>query len=436
MKNQLYPLITQMREVLNTRTGRDTLLTFLGQALTATLGFCFNLILIRKLSVEDYGLFCLFLSACMFMCGFVHMGWLETYVRFGAKHFNTPLFYSLRKFILNRMLFGSFLVLGGIVFLTPFIADAIYKRHDFKTYLFIAVVFAFINNLLAFYQNEFRVKRLFQAFFGVQVGSAFLKLLLLALVLWAGFLNLKTIIGISVLVPLVFLAVAFVLLFPQNKKANIPLDAQTKQETCSYNHWILISIITVTIIGNIDSHIIAHYHSNQILADFGVAGRLTLPVQFFIVALTATLLPRLSAVRKTSEITYYLSRLKLFLIPGAFLLLLLCWLAPPALIWMAGEKYMHISLLIRLQICLVLLIFLTNPVGLVLFAWGWSKFFAVVNLVQMIIHLGLTLLWIPKYGAAGAISASLIVHLVGFLSIYGSVWYLLYYKKQTEHTIY
>ena len=97
----------QMLAALRTRTGRDTQLVFSGQTVNAGLGFLANILLMRTLSLADYGLFSLFISALMLISGFMHFGWNETFVRFGAKYQHSPFFNALRKLLLKKTLLAS-----------------------------------------------------------------------------------------------------------------------------------------------------------------------------------------------------------------------------------------------------------------------------------------------------------------------------------------
>lgn len=430
MKQLAHPYVSQILATLKSKTGKDTLLTLLGQVLSAVLGFLFNIVLMRKLSVSEYGLFSLFMSSFMLLSGVIHFGWLETYVRFGAKYFGTPSFRLIRSYVLNKTLLVSTIFTLIVVVLVPTISKSIYKREDFIYYGLVAVLFAFINNLYSFVLNEFRVRGGFRGYFYYQVGSSFLKLILVLFLVSLGLFNLQSTVAVLLFITVFFLLFSKIALKYFNPATPVfdsagtngsGLSEELRAEIRSYNGWLLISMLTVTIIGNIDSHIIAHYHDNQMLAHFGITGRLTLPINFIILSLTVTLQPKLSAFSDHSKISFYFSRLKLFLIPMIFVLLLCLWLAPSVLIWIAGEQYTGITLLLRMQILLCILQLLANPVGLVLYAWGFSKLFAALNFIQMALQLIFDLLWIPRYGAVGALGTSLLVHFVGIVFIYISV---------------
>jgi O-antigen/teichoic acid export membrane protein len=141
-----------------------------------------------------------------------------------------------------------------------------------------------------------------------------------------------------------------------------------------------------------------------------------------VAALTTTLLPRLSTARHVGDSRNYLRRIWHFLLPTAGVLFSLIFLAPPLLVWIAGAQYAGISNALKLQLAATLVMVLANPIGLVLVGWGWSRFFAILNLVQLAVDLALDLLWIPRFGVEGALAATLVINALGLVTIYAAVW--------------
>jgi O-antigen/teichoic acid export membrane protein len=362
----------------------------------------------------------------MLLAGFLHLGWIETFVRFGARLHGDPLFGWLRGRLLRRTLISAAALGALAAALSPWISEAVYHRAGFGAYLQLAALGAFGLTWFSFTQSDSRARQRFGEFTAVQTGSSALRLALLALCALGGWLSLETAASTYVLVPFVF-ALAAPLWTPRLPAAEG--DEASRRtvlgEISGYHRWLLASLFCTNVIGNIDAHFLAHYHSNRVLAAFGAAARLTLPVQFMVTAMTTTLLPKLSAVRELDQVRFYLRKLALFLVPLGVGLLVLCWIAPPALIWIAGESYREIGPLLRWQILATTVVLLVNPVGIVLYAWGLSSRFALLNAVQLVIDLALNLWWIPRYGAVGAVASTLVVNLIGMIVVYGSVIALL-----------
>jgi O-antigen/teichoic acid export membrane protein len=403
------------RSALLTRTGKHTALVFFGQVINAGIGFSLNILLLRKLGVGEYGIFSLFNSSLMLLAGFFHMGWIETYVRFGAKHLEAPLFLSLRWLIFRRFVIASAILTVLGILLSSWAADRFYHRADFSNGLRLAVLGAFATGLFSFILNDCRVRGNFWNFFKVQTGSTLLRFMVCAGALAAGVLNLSWVIGSYSLVPLVFGVSG--LFWPKTgicwERGNEKIDPPIVREMSVYNRWLLVSLFTTNLIGNVDSQIIAHYQDNLALSMYGAVGRLTLPISFLVTAISTTLLPRLSSAKSSWEVRFYLSRLKLFLIPLSILVLICAVAAPPLLIRLAGPSYDSIGPMLRIQILCNLIVLVTNPLGLVIYAWGWSWLFAYLNLAQLAVDLALCFWWIPKAGPMGAIWTNVVVNLLG-----------------------
>ena len=415
---------------LKTRIIQNTKTVFFAEILQGATGFFINLMLVRSLSVESYGLFSLFVAALMTGAGFFHLGWTESLARYGARFFHTALFPSVEKF---------FLITIGVTLILTFtltylgaqsIAGSIYNRPDFTFYIQIALIGALFTSLFNCYLSHLRSKSDFQNYFRIQAGSSVLRFMLCGFLVWFDGGRFETIIWVYFGVPAFYV---FLLAFRGRKtffQKILPapdIDSALKTEIVSYQSWIFVSFITVYLIGHIDSHFLAHFHKNETLAVFGMVTRFTLPIQFLLNALTTTFLPRLSASRDESEFRLYLSRLKYFFLPaGLFLVLFYIW-GPYLLTAVAGESYQNpdVWALIRLQILTLSVPVFANPLGLVLYAWGMSKGFAYLNLFQLLLDIYLDWLWIPEEGAIGAVRATFWVNIMGLIYIVGClVWWL------------
>ncbi len=413
-----------MLAVLRSKTGQNTQIVFGGEILGAILGFAGNLILMRNMTVSDYGLYSLFLSSMMMIAGFMHFGWIDTYVRFGSKFFQKDEFSYIRRVCLKKISIGVIAAILVVAIASPFLGAKVLNREGMELFLIATALGGAINILFSFSQNDYRVHHRFSALTTTKVGSSlfrliayllFLPLQLIIPLFWAVFLN---------LISLVLFCAEFLWRIGKDfwHTPKVKEFPAIRSEMETYNFWILISFLSTTVIGNIDLFILSHFHPNQTLGTFGAALRLTLPFQILVSALTTALLPRLHQVTNHAEMKFYLRKITLFLIPTAFLLLGLVVFAPPVLIWVAGPAYGEIGTLLRLQLLTTMVMVLANPYGLVLNAWGWSKYFAILNLVQLVLDIILDLLWIPKYGAEGAVAATLVINVVGLIAIYIGLW--------------
>jgi len=422
-----------MRSSLGSKTGKDTQLALSSQVLAALFGFVGNIILIRAMPVAAYGLYSLFISAFMLCAGFFHLGWIETFTRFGAKFRSDPLYSAIRNSLLARTLISAGVLASLAVAGSGWVSRVIYRREDFTPFLLVAAVGAVGLCGFSFTQCELRVRGRFRAYFVSQAGAALVRMMLIAGLAGVGWLALGPVVGVQVIVP-IFFGLAAVFMRGPIPSAAAPgslAASPVREEIFHYNRWLLVSMFSTNLIGNIDTHFLAHYHTNETISAFGVASRLTLPIFFVVSALTSAVLPRLSAAKDLSEIRLYVDRISSFLALAAAGILILVWVAPPALVWLAGEKYAGIDSLLRLQILTALVMLLAGPFGIILSALGQVRYLAAMNVLQLVVDLGLNFLWIPSMGARGAVLATLVINLIGLVAIGARVWRTLSVARST-----
>ena len=412
--------IQDLLQALRTRTGRQTQLVFMGEAVSAVLGFALNVLLLRVLGVDEYGTFALFSATMMLLAGFVHFGWSETLVRFGAKYRDRVEFEAIRSHAFSRVVLGASALALVAVGASSWLCVQVYKRPEFVPYFQLGVFGAWSSCLFTFFQNDRRAKQEMRAVVVWRVGSSLARLVVLSGAWILSWFSLQLAVWTYAFVPILFVLPA---LLRELKRHFRPMKyasvrPELADEMANYTGWMFLSMATTHLIGNVDSHIIAYFHPNTVLSSFTAAARLTLPIQIAVLAMTTTLLPRLSASRDLSEIHLYVKRVTQFLIPLSAAILLAIWIAPPILIWVSGPKYEDISTLLRLQMTTTWIILLTNPFGLILYAWGRTRMLAMMNVAQLIVNVGLDLWWVPTWGAAGAIVSTLVVNLIGMVTIY------------------
>src|SRR5690606_22977699 len=112
---------------------------------------------------------------------------------------------------------------------------------------------------------------------------------------------------------------------------------------------------------------------------------------------------------------------------------LIFWFAPPYLVKFAGSEYTDTVPLLRLQLIVISILLLCNPVSLVLVAMGKVRNLAILNLVQLAVDLLLDFWWIPKHGAYGAVAATLAVNVVGLIYVNYAVWQLVRHHRKAEN---
>lgn len=418
IQNLVKDLRDKLRETLRTQTARNVQLVLVSQILSGALGFAANLLLIRGLSVASFGLFSLFNSMFMMIFGIMHLGWADTYVRFGSIHRTAPFFPSLRRHSLKWVAGGSTVFAALLLLFAPHVIEHIFHRRESLEIFYSAVLLALISTWLMFFLSEFRVHSNYRSLAGVNCGPQIFRLLIFVPLFAMSALTLNNTIATYFLITLTFVVLCAVPYFKNAglfQTASEPVPSAVRREMTSYNGWMLFNLITFNVIGNVDAQIIAHYQVNQSIAEFSVAGRLALPFYLIITAINTAVLPRLSASHTVKEIKTVISKLTLVILPLTALIAAIALFGVPWILWIAGPHYAGITTLMRLQLLCTLLTVLWYPLSTVLLAMGRAKSIALLGLAQLAIDLILDFAWIPHGGAEGAVRASVVIHLLGLL---------------------
>ncbi|MBI3534750.1 MAG: oligosaccharide flippase family protein, partial [Deltaproteobacteria bacterium] len=354
----------EIKSALLSKTGKNTALALVSQIAIATLSYILNILLIRKMSISDYGIFSLFSSVLMLLSGVIHLGWMESYVRFGSEYSQKPEAMAVEKFFFKRIIITSItLSLLVLIFSTP-ISEKIYHRKDFTFYFFLGVLGALFLTLYNLGLSYFRAHQKFKHYTILDTTTTTFRVLLGLSIISLGIPLLTPISIIYLIVP--FLGFIAFCIMKKTSPDTAKLTDSHHEKFNTYNSWLVVSWVAVHFIGNIDSQFLAYYHNNEVVAAFSAVSKLTLPIHFIIRAIYTTLLPRLSQTQKLDDIKLYLSKMKYFLIPISILLIASCWFLPSLLIWFAGNAYKSATFLIQIQIITVLIDFLCTPLSIVL----------------------------------------------------------------------
>lgn len=399
------------------KMAKQTGVVYLAQIAQAVVGFATSILLIRHLTVDEYGTFSMFMSVFMLLAGLAHWGWIDTYVRFGSVHLKSENYLPLEAFFRKKIVAlatVSALVLAGAA---PILAQKAYHRPDWSFYLFAAALTGFFTCIFSFEMNRVRLFQRFWLYSSATAGGSVFRLAGLLVIFALGALHINGVIAIYLLYPLLFTLLLWGI-FPPQIRGAAKLNRQVAKESRVFNRWLLVSIFCTTIITNMDLHFLAYFKGSGSVAQLGAASRLTLPITMLVSALTTTLLPRLSQGHANQEfLRFYLRKLKLVLPVLAFGFALAGAAAVPLLSFLAGHKYAGLEGLLVLQLVSILVVLLTNPFGLVLMAKAQTKPLACMNIAQLLLGVCMHITFIPRFGPEGAVCATIGVNTLGFLTV-------------------
>ncbi len=178
-----------------------------------------------------------------------------------------------------------------------------------------------------------------------------------------------------------------------------------------------LALILTRLYGYVDSVLLSVLAGDEAVGFYSVAYKIAFAWQFIASAFAASLLPGFSAYIATakgmlpeifSKAVHYLNIVS-FPLAGGFIVL------APAIIKAVYPQYLQSVLPLQILMVSLVFLFLTFPVGSLLSASGLQKRNTWNLLITVVISVIINFVLIPKFGAAGAASASLISSLVYFL---------------------
>lgn len=403
---------SQVSSLRRGTVAKQTAVVYFGQGLQAVMGFAISILLLRGLSLDDYGAFSVFMSLFMLLAGLSHWGWTETFVRFGSAQVEKEDYASLESYFRGKILLFGGLSALALAVAAPYLAGHVYQRADWRWLIWLACITGFLTCLFSFEMNRIRIWKRFWLYFSTLVGGSLLRLLGLGALALAGALGSYAVIGVYLASTLAMIGFIFVLLPPA--RGGTPFSAQSMAEVGSYNRWILASIVSTTLASNLDVHFLAYFHGSAEVAKLGAASRLTLPISILVGSLTTTVLPRLSREPGNTALFQFYRRKLFLLLPALVVIFALGSLVVvPLLTTLAGKKYGGLEHLLFLQLASVLVVLVANPFGLMVLAKGWIKPLALMNIVQLALGAALQLLLVPRYGPVGSVCATIGTNLLG-----------------------
>jgi O-antigen/teichoic acid export membrane protein len=208
---------------------------------------------------------------------------------------------------------------------------------------------------------------------------------------------------------------AFALILDRKNIFTHPHLPVRSQELQHFNRWILVTVLSTTIIGNIDFHFITYFCGTTETANFGAASRLTMPITMLVSALTITLLPKLSKLTTIEAHQFFVRKLCLVLPIAVLAIIVAGVIGIPALGMLVEKKYGGLESLMFLQLASIVLVLIANPFGMLLLARGKTKILAITNLGQLLVDIVLNSFFIPRFGAMGAVYSTITINFMGLI---------------------
>ncbi|TMO40774.1 hypothetical protein CWC25_19735 [Pseudoalteromonas sp. S4389] len=185
----------------------------------------------------------------------------------------------------------------------------------------------------------------------------------------------------------------------------------TAMELINKSKYFILSSFAILSFGKIDQVIISKMINFEMVANYSLAMKVIGAFVLVSNAFNLIFAREVSLVSssKGKELSNRIREMMLFTIfIGSFLSIVNYYLSPKIIEYFYGDKYSYAISLVELSSPLIFLIFFSSSVGKILITKGLGKFALVRNVIGLLSVVILSVLFIPIFGVAGAVYASII----------------------------
>lgn len=183
----------------------------------------------------------------------------------------------------------------------------------------------------------------------------------------------------------------------------VKIDAEVRRSFFQFQKWLTMGFILAAVHGRIDTTILLKLAGSTATGIYQAGFRFFMPVMQLASAMSLVFAPRFASFATTAEAKTYLSKaVKLCVLLSAGVLVLIP-LAPYVINLIFGAEYQTAVRPMQILALGFIWFILAAPfTAYLIYAKKQTQFFALINLVQLVLLVGFDLWLIPRFGAIGA----------------------------------
>lgn len=404
-------MISELKSLLFTDTGKDTSTVFIGTLINVSIGGLFFIFAPRILGPESYGIFSVVLATGLMAANLANFG-IDTGILKFLKPDNKEENDKILKLAFKSYLFiGFFIFALGLLLANP-LANLlnIPQSVNLLRISFAGVIFILLTN---FFVATLQTKRMFVKASIVNIASNTARLLILALGSYFATIDLYFLTSLFFFVTLVSVVVG---------KLFVPLDfLKAKEENIhfknffGYNFWIAASLAISSI--PFDNYILVKLAGPIATGLYAAPMKLLTTTYQFAGSYSRVLASRFSSFDSDAKAIEFAKKAS-GLVIVIFCAIILSNFLAPILIALFGEEFRPSIQIFRILTVGMAFFFAdTVPMALILYYFGKSKIAFYVTIWHYVIYIVLLLFFIGKYSATGAAIAFSLSEIITFLTL-------------------
>lgn len=421
--------VKKITDLLLSGTSKDTLTLFIGNGVSAFLGFVFVYILTQKLTVAEFGVFSAAANLIIIISSFTDLGITTAMINFvsvklGANDKAGAEKYLKASFVLR---FVSILIVSGIVLLIPkYVAVNFLSTDKIAVSYWVSIISIGLTAWLTFPYAMMAYKKFWPSvFLDWSLGIPRI-LYFLALIMFLP-TNLNTALlayGLSTVLPIIYGFSVTGIKFLKSKLKNSDYFDLIK-----FSGWLGVNRIISSISGRLDVTMLANLTNAVVVGEYSIASRLSSFVIVLSSSLGSVMSTRFARFNEIEKEKKYLIKSTLFTIPIVLGVILWIFIAKPFILILFGEKYLgSVTILQYLLISLIPFVLSTPAVTAIVHAMRKPVYIGVFSFIQVAMIFVFNLYYTNLYSGLGPTIAFMISNTV--LAIYSFVIVYKYYFRK------
>ena len=418
----------KIREILRTKTLRQSVVTGTGTIINGVIGWIFYILVARNLGPSNFGIFSVATATIGLLSSIFNVGVDTGLVRFVGKYISSDKEKAFRFMKLGlkvKIISGVALITIGW-FLIPFFAYTVLDKPGLLFPLRLSLIGAFGWLLSFFVTSCLQATQKFFSWVGLNIFMTSLRLFAVLGLIYFGISNINFSLYAYIYSPFIgfLLGITFLPKFFKVKD-----EGSIAKEFFHYNKWVAIFTVIAAISSRLDIYLSTRLLSLSDLGIYSVANNLSSIVSEIVLALATVVAPKLASFVSVIDAKRYLKKLQLFVIAlsvfgVAFGIPLSYYLIPK----LYGLSYTPSILPFSILLISQAIFLISVPVHTsIYYYFSEPKVFVFVCLGQIILISTLGWYAISTYGYIGAAFTMLVGNLFNF--VVPGLWVLNKLKK-------
>lgn len=420
-----------LTEILNTKTLKDSGVTFLGTIINGALGLAFYFLLARYLGPSSFGIFSFFVAALSLLGDIANVGSDTGTVRFVGKYFNTDRVKALKflKLSLKVRVISCAIIIAIGWFTAPYIIVNLVDKPELIVPTQLAIVGVGGYLLFAFVTYSLQAVQKYWIWSALNISTNFLRLMMIIVLMSLGILSNQLAMTVYIAMPILGFFVGLIFL---PKFLNVKGENEVAVEFFKYNIWVALFSLIAAVGGKMDTFLSTRLLSLYEVGIYSSALQLSSIVPQIVFAFGTVVAPKLAGFDSIDKAKIYLKKIQIFTVGLSILGLLVGIPLSRILIpFFYGQDYSSafkpFAVLLLAQA--IFLISVPSHTS-ILYFFEKPKFFVWLSIFHLLIISTMGWYLISRFGYMGAAYTILIGNVFNF--IVPGVWVLKKLSKQTK----